>query len=392
MSRELLASHPMNSEALYVLGTALLNQQRNSEAAIALRQAVPSAPADPDLHYRLGMALYLDGQHEEAVPVLRRLQMLAPTNPWGHFLLGLIHHQNGVCDKAAVCYRRTLSLDPNMRMAQDCLANAEDGLFFGASSGFQGAHAPARQVFLSATVHSLRHAPGPLRILEIGSYMGSSTITWARALERLAGRPGEILCIDPWAAGPMYDFDGEMKLLMTHSDGAYQAFLRNIQRVPPSVTVDHRRGLSRDILPTLPDGSFDIVYVDGSHYLEDATIDIHESRRLVREGGLLCGDDLELQADECDLDHATRHPTSDFVVDPKSGKSYHPGVTLAVAGTMGRVSTYGGFWVMRSTAAGFEPVELRDYEGMLPRHWPRYIVDQLRERFRRSGELRLVHD
>ncbi len=390
-SRAFLTGNPANADALYILGTALLNQQRAADAVSPLRQAALSAPRDADVHYRLGMALYLDGQHEQAGIVLRHLLALTPANAWGHFLLGLIHHQNGVCDRAAVCYRRALSLDPSLRMAQDCLSNADDGLFFGASSGFQGAHAPARQVFLSAAVHALRESPGPLRILEIGSYMGSSTVTWARAIDRLAGKPGTIFCIDPWAAGPMYDFDGEMKLLMTRSDGAYQAFLRNIQRVPPAVTIDHRRGFSRDILPGLPADSFDIVYIDGSHYFEDVAADIRDAGRLVREGGLLCGDDLELQTDECDLDFARRHPRSDFVRDPKSGVSFHPGVTLAVGETLGRVSVYGGFWVMRRTEAGYQPVDLRDCEAMLPQHWPRWIVDELRERFHKSGELRQVH-
>jgi len=390
-SRAFLAHHPDDSEALHILGAALIGLQRPGEAVVALQTAQRAAPADTDLSYKLGLALYLDGRHNEAIPVFRELLARAPTNPRAHFRVGLIHHQNADFERAAVCYRRALALDPTLTAAQDCLDAAQSGLFFGAGSGFQGAHAPARQVFLSAAVHARRGASAPLRILEIGSYMGSSALTWAHAIDRFTDKGGSILCVDPWASGPMYAFDDEMNLLMTRSDGAYQAFQRNTQRAPRSVVITHRRGLSHDILPSLPDSSFDIVYIDGSHYHDDVAADIREGLRLVCDSGFLCGDDLELQGGDCDLDYARGKPRADFISDPRSGLLFHPGVTVAVHDILGPVSAYNGFWIMARTAAGYAPVDLADSEGLLPPHWPRRLVEELRQRFKTSGELRQVH-
>jgi tetratricopeptide (TPR) repeat protein len=391
-SRAFLAAHPGHAEALHILGAALIGLQRPADAVAALQKAAQLTPADTDLSYKLGLALYLDGRHDDAIGVFRGLLARTPTNPRAHFRVGLIHHQNADFERATVCYRRALALDPTLTAAQDCLDAAQAGLFFGAGSGFQGAHAPARQVFLSAAVYARRSTAAPLRILEVGSYMGSSALTWAHAIDRFIDKGGSILCVDPWAPGPMYAFDDEMNLLMARSDGAYQAFQRNAQRAPKSVTITHRRGLSHEILPTLPDSSFDIVYIDGSHYHEDVAADISEARRLVCDGGFVCGDDLELQAAECDLEHARRHPRADFIPDPRSGTPFHPGVTVAVHDSLGPVSAYNGFWIMARTGAGFARVDLTGCEAVLPSHWPRRLIDELRRRFSQSRELHHVHD
>lgn len=390
-SRALLAKRPDHPEALHILGAALIGLQRPAEAVPVLQKAQKATPNDTDLSYKLGLALYLDGRHNEAIAVFRNLLALVPTNPRAHFRVGLIHHQNADHERAIVCYRRALALDPALIVAQECLDAAQAGLFFGAGSGFQGAHAPARQVFLSAAVYARRKASAALRILEIGSYMGSSALTWAHAIDRFTNKGGEILCVDPWAAGPMYAFDDEMNLLMTRSDGAYQAFQRNTARAPKSVAISHRRGLSHEVTPTLPDASFDIVYIDGSHYHEDVVRDIHEGLRLVSDRGFLCGDDLELQGSECDLDHARSHPRADFITDPTSGARFHPGVTVAVNDLLGPVSAYNGFWIMARTESGFVRVDLSDCEALLPPHWPRRLVEELRQRFATSRELRQVH-
>jgi tetratricopeptide (TPR) repeat protein len=356
-----------------------------------LQKASQSTPADVDLSYKLGLALYLDGRHDDAIDVFRGLLARTPTNSRAHFRVGLIHHQNADFERAVVFYRRALALDPALTAAQDCLDGAQSGLFFGAGSGFQGAHAPARQVFLSAAVYARHGGTDPLRILEVGSYMGSAALTWAHAIDRFIDKGGSILCVDPWASGSMYAFDDEMNLLMARSDGAYRAFQRNAQRAPKSVKISHRRGLSHEILPTLPAASFEIVYIDGSHYQEDVTADIREATRLVREGGFLCGNDLELQADECNLDHARRNPRADFITDPRSGTPFHPGVTVAVHDILGRVSAYNGFWIMARTEAGFVRVDLANCEAVLPSHWPRRLIDEMRQRFSQSRELRQVH-
>ena len=51
---------------------------------------------------------------------------------------------------------------------------------------------------MSAAIDLLSVTAPPLRILEIGPYMGISLLTWADAANRPYGKAAEILCIDTW--------------------------------------------------------------------------------------------------------------------------------------------------------------------------------------------------
>src|SRR6185295_18515367 len=105
----------------------------------------------------------------------------------------------------------------------------------------------------------------PIRILEIGSYMGASALTWARAVDVLLGTTGHLLCVDPWTNTYMdtamrqraHPLEKELVEFLGPSDMAYRAFLRNVATAPASIAVEHRRGLSGAVLPSLPDASFD---------------------------------------------------------------------------------------------------------------------------------------
>ena len=69
---------------------------------------------------------------------------------------------------------------------------------------------------------------------------------------------------------------------------------------------------------------------------------------LVRDGGIICGDDLEIQFDEIDLENASENKQKYFIIDSKTGFGFHPGVTLALYKYFGgKVSNFGGFWAMR---------------------------------------------
>jgi SAM-dependent methyltransferase len=168
---------------------------------------------------------------------------------------------------------------------------------------------------------------------------------------------------------------------------AYEIFLHNASLAGKRVTVRPIRALSEGALPSFDDATFDIVYVDGCHYYREALFDMTEGRRLLKEGGILCGDDLELQPAECDLDTARRHLRTDYIRDPRSGRPYHPGVTLAIHELFGRVSSFSGFWAMRKQGGTFREVSFAGARGVMPTHWPGPFVDSIRAYFRRSTEL-----
>ena len=98
--------------------------------------------------------------------------------------------------------------------------------------------------------------------------------------------------------------------------------------------------------------------------------DLPEAKRLIRTGGIICGDDLEMQLK--DLDPAEVETAAlggqDFV-SPGSGRvGYHPGVTLAVAREFGEVSTWDGFWAVRFSGEEWRQVTLDLTEAEVPEH------------------------
>jgi predicted O-methyltransferase YrrM len=103
------------------------------------------------------------------------------------------------------------------------------------------------------------------------------------------------------------------------------------------------RGKSGQILPTLLTESLDIIYLDGSHYYEEVKADLKEAKRLLRPGGLLCGDDYEVSPTEEFLSAARLATKLDYFTF--RGKDFHPGVLLAVNEELGEVSHENGiFW------------------------------------------------
>jgi hypothetical protein len=103
---------------------------------------------------------------------------------------------------------------------------------------------------------------------------------------------------------------------------------------------------------------FDLVYLDGDHRYKQVSTDIRNAERLVGDGGILCGDDLELQAPAVDLENAKDNAHLDFILDPKTGQYYHPGITLAVAECFGDVSSWDGFWAVRKCGSKWEKVAI----------------------------------
>jgi predicted O-methyltransferase YrrM len=235
-----------------------------------------------------------------------------------------------------------------------------------------GADSMVRHVWQTGAVSLMKDAPHPLRILEVGSWAGHSTLTWAEAVGKFE-RDGSILCVDPWgryiaaedlksAIGAYQAMDAAVDL-----DLIYTLFLHNIAFADRRARVDHLRGRFDQVAPYLGDAQFDIVYIDGSHYYADVAHDVAAAKRLVRDGGLICGDDLEYQLADVDAAFVRANIARDYVIDPK-GRGMHPGVTLAVAEALGPVANYSGFWIMRREGDAFRRVLLHQAQVFIPSH------------------------
>ena len=336
-------------------------------------------PARDDAYFGLGILRLGAGRNEEAVRQFERALFLCPGNLdyWAN--LATANFAMGRIADAEYAHMRALRIEPGNAGIQKLRGDfAAQPHVFG-QGAIQGAHAPARQVYMSAAVDLLKATPAPLRILEIGSYMGASLLTWADAVERLYGREAEILCIDPWGDFGAGQYRPEVQQAFK-SQIAYEIFRHNAKLVGKkhNISVAEMRATSSKALPLLADAQFNLIYIDGGHTYKDARLDITECHRLLVLGGIMCGDDLELQAHQCDMDFLRANKGADYIAGA-DGVEFHPGVTLAVHEFFGEVSAFDGFWAMRKRVSGtYERVDFGNAIGILPGHWPEQFQHQAR--------------
>jgi predicted O-methyltransferase YrrM len=235
---------------------------------------------------------------------------------------------------------------------------------------------PIRLMYMMAAIWHLAqdHGGRPMNILEVGSWLGASALTWGHALALHNGSRGRITCLDAWAPFIDHTVNEEThhkKMESAFVDGsAYDTFLNNVALIPNGIDLAVLRGLSGDILPTLPTAGFDVVYIDGDHSYPVVHDDIRCSMKLVADGGILCGDDLELQTHEVNAEIARQQPSLEHAFAVHLSRSYHPGVTLAVGELLGRVSAWEGFWAMRKRGASWQPISLDGAPLDMPPHLP----------------------
>lgn len=211
---------------------------------------------------------------------------------------------------------------------------------------------PVRYALLSCVANYALRGKQKVRVLEIGSWAGASTITLSTVIQRLGIEDRGITCVDSWDQYFVQDDVGLHYKSMNDaaSTQAIQALFRhNVGVCDAEGMIEVAKAGSRDILPSLVDGAFHLIYIDGSHKSEDVSYDVGQAMRLVCDGGIICGDDLELVKSETD-EIAHRGAVTrdvDFVPDPRTGACYHPGVTEAVASAFREVWHEKGLWCVR---------------------------------------------
>jgi predicted O-methyltransferase YrrM len=211
----------------------------------------------------------------------------------------------------------------------------------------------------------------PLRVLEIGSWAGASCVSWATAIKSLA-HGGRVTCVDLWR--PYFDLGANRDAVYADMSAAagqgdiFPLFLHNIRAASVADIVDYHVGASHDVLPRFEPASFDVIFLDGSHAVDDVSSDLSHALRLIRTGGIVCGDDLELQRDDLQPSEHRAGLASgqDFFWAASADSYYHPGVTEAVARLIGPVHVWNGFWAVRRAGSGWEWLEFQP--GELPPH------------------------
>ena len=233
-----------------------------------------------------------------------------------------------------------------------------------------------------ATTRIASKKSSSLRLLEIGSWLGASTLAWSHGISRYFPEGGKILCVDPWNQF-LDEIEINSKQKAQKMDKiaqmglAYDCFLHNISFAPQNICINHFRGCSADVLPYLSDESFDMIYIDGDHTYDKFVGDLEEADRLLKPEGIMCGDDLELHSHQVDIAYAVRNKNRDWVKDPKREQYYNPGITLGVRDFFGEVQSYSGFWLMQKTSLNYRKQEIKNVEMTLPNHVPDHIKNPL---------------
>ena len=139
----------------------------------------------------------------------------------------------------------------------------------------------------------------------------------------------------------------------------FDLFLHNVRCSHNIDTIYPIKGPSNTILPLMHQESFDMVYVDGNHSYSSVKNDLINSSKLIKEGGILCGDDFNIPLKDIDRDFAEKNKETNIIIDPKTKQPYHPGVSLAVSEFFGmEISCYNGFWLMRKCKNHWEKILL----------------------------------
>lgn len=216
-----------------------------------------------------------------------------------------------------------------------------------------------RHYFMQKIVESecKRHRT-ELKVLEVGSWAGGSAITWAEAIKKynLNINKGEVYCIDSWI-----DYRNTTKPMSEalRKNKIFDLFQHNINASGYSNMIFVFRGFSGNILPMLKNNQFDLIFIDGDHSYKAVLQDVQNAVPLLKEGGILCGDDLELQYFEIDIENGEKNKEQDFIIDTKTQNYFHPGVCLAIGEFFGKeVSEWHGFWAMRKKENKWEKIEL----------------------------------
>lgn len=123
----------------------------------------------------------------------------------------------------------------------------------------------------------------PIRYLEIGAFYGANLLSVAATY---AKHPESVLiAIDPWTDYSDYpEYKGQQETI-------YDTFQSNISRSEHQPKINVKRGYSHEVLTTLEDNSFDIIYIDGNHEPEYVLEDAVLAFRKLKVGGYLIFDD-----------------------------------------------------------------------------------------------------
>ena len=126
---------------------------------------------------------------------------------------------------------------------------------------------------------------GPINYCEIGVFYGANLLRFAQLFPHAS-----LTGIDPWLD---YDEYPEYKSEMS---SIYLDFLENLNKSPYKDNITIHRGFSHDVMPTLPNNYFNIVYIDGNHERDFVLKDAQMAYEKTVVGGYIIFDDINWES------------------------------------------------------------------------------------------------
>lgn len=171
-------------------------------------------------------------------------------------------------------------------------------------------------------------------IIEIGSYIGGSTISLGETLYGSLGNRFNLFCVDPFKP-----FSSKNEKEWAHHEMSktiekiYFYFLYRVSKTKYRSNIIHLRDSIINLQHVFNKYDIDYIYIDGSHYYKDVIIDLETSYKLIKKRkdyqGIICGDDLEINLFDKKFEHIKISKNSSDMIKIDN-EYYHPGVSLAL--------------------------------------------------------------
>lgn len=129
-----------------------------------------------------------------------------------------------------------------------------------------------------------------IHALEVGSFEGRSAVWMLENM--LTGSGSHLTCVDLFEFDPEFrEIRDRMKLPISNDIDIEERFDANIEASGAGSKVTKLKGVSGEMLRTLPLNSFDIIYIDGSHTTRNVLTDAVLCWDLLKMNGILIFDD-----------------------------------------------------------------------------------------------------
>lgn len=170
-----------------------------------------------------------------------------------------------------------------------------------------------------------------VQFLEIGSWLGDSTIVLGKVAQK---HKGTLVCVDWWKGNP-----GTGLEVIASQNDIFSKFWERICNEGLEDTIIPIRARSEEALKHLKPNSYHLIFIDGDHRYQQTLLDINSSKDLVSDdGGILCGHDCEGYRSDFDEDFLEEGKEIDY------HQTVHCGVVLAVSSVFDEYSINYSIW------------------------------------------------